>query len=93
MMSVAPNSPSARIQASVRAEGDKVRLPDGDYTIEFSRGPESVPRKRSVHVDASTRELAFQVERWIDPAQYGWYSVSRASPARSCKISNAVDAP
>jgi hypothetical protein len=67
-----------------RADGDKVRLPDGDYTIEFSRGPESIPRKRSVHIDAGTHELAFQVERWIDPAQLGWWSGDHHIHAAGC---------
>src|SRR5207249_6047646 len=31
-----------------RAEGETVRLPDGQYTIEFSRGPESITETRNV---------------------------------------------
>ena len=67
-----------------RADGDTIRLPDGDYTIEFARGPESVPAKRTVHVDAGTHELAFQVERWIDPAQFGWWSGDHHIHAAGC---------
>ena len=49
-----------------RADGETVRLPDGQYTIEFSRGPESVTETRSVTVAADTRELSFAVKRWIE---------------------------
>jgi len=67
-----------------RADGEKVRLPDGDYTFAFSRGPEAVPHTRSVHIDAGTHELAFQVERWIDPAQLGWWSGDHHIHAAGC---------
>jgi len=67
-----------------RADGEKIRLPDGDYTIEFSRGPESIPETRLVHVDAGTRDLGFQVHRWIDPAQLGWWSGDHHIHAAGC---------
>ncbi|MEQ1850804.1 MAG: CehA/McbA family metallohydrolase [Chthoniobacteraceae bacterium] len=68
-----------------RADGESVRLPDGDYTIEFSRGPESLPETRKVSVNASTRELAFQVRRWVDAAQFGWWSGDHHIHAAGCK--------
>jgi len=67
-----------------RADGEKVRLPDGDYTFEFSRGPESVIHPQAVHIDSATRELTFQVERWIDPAQLGWWSGDHHIHAAGC---------
>ncbi|HEY3897680.1 MAG TPA: CehA/McbA family metallohydrolase [Chthoniobacter sp.] len=67
-----------------RADGEKLRLPDGDYTIEFSRGPESIPSKRALQVNADTHELAFQVERWIDPAKLGWWSGDHHIHAAGC---------
>ncbi|MDQ3622178.1 MAG: CehA/McbA family metallohydrolase, partial [Verrucomicrobiota bacterium] len=67
-----------------RADGETVRLPDGAYTIEFSRGPESIPEQRRVLVDDSTRELAFQVRRWIDPAKMGWWSGDHHIHAAGC---------
>ena len=45
-----------------RADGETVRLPDGEYTIDFARGPESVAQRLRVKIGADTRELAFQVE-------------------------------
>jgi len=67
-----------------RADGDKIRLPDGEYSFQFSRGPESIANIRTVQIGATTRELAFQVERWIDPAQLGWWSGDHHIHAAGC---------
>lgn len=67
-----------------RSHGEKVRLPDGDYTIDFSRGPESVVKSTAVRLDESTRELRFKVERWIDPAALGWWSGDHHIHAAGC---------
>jgi hypothetical protein len=67
-----------------RADGEIVRLPDGDYTIEFSRGPESVTKNVNLKVSPETREVAFQVERWIDPAKLGWWSGDHHIHAAGC---------
>jgi hypothetical protein len=68
-----------------RADGETVRLPDGEYTVEFSRGPESIPETRDITVAAETRELSFQVKRWIDPAKFGWWSGDHHIHAAGCK--------
>ena len=67
-----------------RADGESIRLPDGDYAIEFSRGPESVAKQEPVKVGADTRALEFQVERWIDPAEFGWWSGDHHIHAAGC---------
>ena len=67
-----------------RADGESIRLPDGEYAIEFSRGPESVAKQVPVRVGAETHELAFAVERWIDPAQFGWWSGDHHIHAAGC---------
>jgi hypothetical protein len=67
-----------------RADGESIRLPDGEYTVEFSRGPESIPATRTVTIDGGTRALAFQVERWIDPAKLGWWSGDHHIHAAGC---------
>ncbi len=67
-----------------RADGEKLRLPDGDYTVLFERGPESIAEKRVVKVNADTRELAFDVKRWIDPAKLGWWSGDHHIHAAGC---------
>ncbi len=45
-----------------RADGEMLKLPDGEYDIEFQRGPESLPETRHVTVDAQTRRLALPGE-------------------------------
>ncbi|HEY2951005.1 MAG TPA: CehA/McbA family metallohydrolase, partial [Verrucomicrobiae bacterium] len=67
-----------------RADGETVRLPAGDYTIEFSRGPESVTKTTKVKVDARTKDLSFQSERWIDPSKLGWWSGDHHIHAAGC---------
>src|SRR6185295_755297 len=34
-----------------RGDGETLKLPDGDYTVEFSRGPESIPQTQNLKVD------------------------------------------
>jgi hypothetical protein len=67
-----------------RADGETIHLPDGDYTIEYSRGPESVAKTVALHVDEQTHEASFQVERWIDPAALGWWSGDHHIHAAGC---------
>lgn len=69
-----------------RADGEKILLPPGDYTITTSRGPEyrvktyqvSIPDQRPGPV------LAVKLERWIHPAKRGWYSGDHHVHAAGC---------
>ncbi len=61
-----------------------MRLPDGDYTIECARGPESIPKTVALRVDAERHEASFQIERWIDPAALGWWSGDHHIHAAGC---------
>ena len=58
-----------------RSDGETIQLPPGSYTVTYTGGPEFIPetRKFSVTGQAPT-ELAFRLDRWIDPAKYSWYS-------------------
>ncbi len=68
-----------------RADGETVRLPAGYYTVQFSGGPEYLPHTREFAVDATgPAEQAFTLERWIDPAKYGWYSGDHHIHAAGC---------
>src|SRR5947208_12082890 len=40
-------------QQIYRGDGESVRLPDGDYTVVFSGGPEYLSQKKEFHVDAA----------------------------------------
>lgn len=75
-----------------RADGEFLRLPDGDYRIAFQRGPESIREVRSVKVNDALTEVAFKVQRWIDPARHGWISGDHHIHAAGCAhYSNPTD--
>jgi hypothetical protein len=65
-----------------RADGETVQLPNGYYTFEYTGGPEYLTRTRELAADSS--ELSFKLERWIDPAKFGWYSGDHHVHAAGC---------
>jgi len=68
-----------------RADGESLALPPGDYTIEYGRGPEYRVRKQQLKIEnTEPRTLTFRLERWIDPAQLGWYSGDHHIHAAGC---------
>jgi hypothetical protein len=68
-----------------RADGENVRLPDGYYTITYTGGPEYLAHTKEFAVDdISPGELAFQLDRWIDPSKYGWFSGDHHVHAAGC---------
>ncbi len=67
-----------------RGDNEVLFLPKGTYTVQFSRGPESIVRTRTVTVSGTGQELSFQVERWIDPSLSGWWSGDHHIHAAGC---------
>jgi hypothetical protein len=68
-----------------RADGETVQLPAGYYTVQYSGGPEYLPHAREFDAgEGSPDELSFQLDRWIDPSQYGWYSGDHHIHAAGC---------
>jgi hypothetical protein len=68
-----------------RFDGESVRLPAGYYTAEVTGGPEYLRHTREFAVDESgPNEIAFQLDRWIDPSQYKWYSGDHHVHAAGC---------
>ena len=68
-----------------RADGETVQLPAGYYTMQYSGGPEYVPHTREIEIGASgPDEISFQLDRWIDPSRYGWYSGDHHIHAAGC---------
>ena len=67
-----------------RGDGETIKLPDGQYTIEFTRGPESLTKKQTVVVGRTTAGITFKVERWIDPSKLGWWSGDHHIHAAGC---------
>lgn len=68
-----------------REDSESINLPTGDYTIEFRRGPESLPETRKVSVNENLKELSFKVRRWIDPAAFDWISGDHHIHAAGCR--------
>ncbi len=68
-----------------RADGETISLPAGYYNITYTGGPEyRVHTKEFAVDDKGPAELTFQLERWIDPAHYGWYSGDHHVHAAGC---------
>ena len=69
-----------------RADGERVRLPAGEYVVEYTRGPEYLVKRQTLRVgeDPRPQEAAFRLERWINPAQSGWYSGDHHIHAAGC---------
>jgi hypothetical protein len=68
-----------------RFDGETVSLPAGYYTMQYSGGPESLPHAKEFEVSAAgPNEVAFQLDRWIDPAKFGWYSGDHHIHAAGC---------
>lgn len=58
-----------------RSDGESIELPPGSYTATYTGGPEFIAGTREFTVTGQApTELAFHLDRWIDPAMYGWYS-------------------
>ena len=57
-----------------RAHGQSVMLPPGRFTMEFSRGPEYIVRKREIEIRSGAGvEIPVRLERWVNPARFGFY--------------------
>src|SRR5262249_19352207 len=68
-----------------RADGDRIKLPAGDYTVEFSRGPEHLVKSQTIKVaEGKPQTLTFKLERWIDTRNFGWYSGDHHIHAAGC---------
>lgn len=69
-----------------RSHGEKVKLPVGEYYIEYTRGPEYVVKTQAVKVPARARahQVNFKLERWIDLAKLGWISGDHHIHAAGC---------
>ena len=58
-----------------RAHGSEVILPPGLFDVTYSRGPEYQSQEARIEIPRRNRHtLKFQLKRWINPADYGFYS-------------------
>ena len=68
-----------------RRNGEKILLPEGTYTVTCSMGPEYRAQTKQVKVSAAgPNEVSFAMQRWMDPAKYGWYSGDHHVHAAGC---------
>ena len=69
-----------------RADGETVRLPAGYYTVQVNGGPEYLPHTREFEAERRRvpPKISFQLQRWIDPSKYGWYSGDHHVHAAGC---------
>lgn len=68
-----------------RANGEFIELPAGYYTITATGGPEYRPHTKEFAVDSTGPDsLSFQLDRWIDPSKFGWYSGDHHVHAAGC---------
>ncbi len=68
-----------------RFDGEEIRLPAGYYTVEYGGGPEFHTRTLEFPVSAEgPLDIAVQLQRWIDPSAYGWWSGDHHVHASGC---------
>jgi hypothetical protein len=68
-----------------RKDGEDLKLPPGQYTVTYTRGPEYVSKTEKVTVaPGRTQTLSFSLHRWIDPAKMGWISGDHHIHAAGC---------
>lgn len=68
-----------------RFDGEDIRLPDGYYTVEYGGGPEFHTRTKELPVTSEEPgEIDVQLQRWIDPSRYGWWSGDHHVHASGC---------
>ncbi|HEV7905122.1 MAG TPA: CehA/McbA family metallohydrolase [Pyrinomonadaceae bacterium] len=69
-----------------RADGERLRLPPGEYRVDVTRGPEYIVQRETLRVVEGTRpqEFAVRLRRWINPSASGWYSGDHHIHAAGC---------
>ena len=68
-----------------RADGATVLLPPGEFTMDAARGPEYRTVRRPVTIPAAKEAtLAIRLERWVNTADYGYYSGDHHIHAAGC---------
>src|SRR5207245_3711782 len=52
----------------------EIRLPPGQITVWVSKGPEYIPLSETLELSPGKLALRFEISRWINLRQQGWYS-------------------
>jgi hypothetical protein len=69
-----------------RFDGEHVMLPPGRYFIQYGRGPEYRTKYSVLEVPDGVEEMnaEFQLERWVQMTDLGWYSADHHIHAAGC---------
>ncbi|MEP6755238.1 MAG: CehA/McbA family metallohydrolase [Chthonomonadales bacterium] len=67
-----------------RADGEILKLPEGAYHVDYTRGPEYVQKSLDLNVKGSATTLSVRLARWIDPSLTGWWSGDHHIHAAGC---------
>jgi hypothetical protein len=67
-----------------RADHEILRLPDGEYDVEFTRGPEYLVHHQKLVIKGQNQTADFKLQRWIDPSKLGWWSGDHHIHAAGC---------
>ncbi len=71
-----------------RADGEKISLAPGTYTIDVGRGPEYLVEHQTLSIaegtDGAGVSFSSRLRRWIDLAKDGWYSGDHHLHAAGC---------
>jgi len=59
-------------------------LPAGEYTLEYSRGPEYLIGQSTFQVGEQPRTVRVVLNRWVDPAKSLWWSGDHHNHAAGC---------
>jgi len=69
-----------------RADGETIALQPGEYTVNWTRGPEYKILTRKITVPAAkTHTETFKLRRWVHLAKKGWWSGDHHIHAAGCK--------
>src|SRR5215467_8639769 len=68
-----------------RHNGESIALANGRYAVTCTLGPEYLPQTKRVEMtERDGNRVEFQMQRWVDPSKYGWYSGDHHVHAAGC---------
>ncbi|MBP61842.1 MAG: hypothetical protein CMJ62_10010, partial [Planctomycetaceae bacterium] len=67
-----------------RHDKETVDLPPGEYDVTITRGPEYLEQNKTLVVNDDVSSFQVHLQRWTDPAKYGWWSGDHHIHAAGC---------
>lgn len=67
-----------------RSDSETFTLADGNYTVEYGRGPEYVRKQLPLNISSANASLTADLDRWIEPSRFGYYSGDTHIHAAGC---------